>query len=178
MNFSNEKIVGKVIEVNNDDILPNRFQPRKYFDEEETLELAESIKEHGILQPIVVRQVGDKYEIIAGERRYKANILAGNDTIPAIVSNLNDKESSEIAVIENIQRQDLTPIEEAISYCDKNSVVVIGTRDKAYELYKNHCDENMIKAMYVSGANHSLEVEGQPYESIDVLKRVMRFIER
>ncbi len=116
MNFSNEKIVGKVIEVNNDDILPNRFQPRKYFDEEETLELAESIKEHGILQPIVVRQVGDKYEIIAGERRYKANILAGNDTIPAIVSNLNDKESSEIAVIENIQRQDLTPIEEAISY--------------------------------------------------------------
>lgn len=72
----------------------------------------------------------------------------------------------------------VTPIEEAISYCDKNSVVVIGTQDKAYELYKNYCDENMIKAMYVSGANHSLEVEGQPYESIDVLKSVMQFIER
>ena len=72
----------------------------------------------------------------------------------------------------------ITPIEEAISYCDKNSVVVIGTQDKAYELYKNYCDENMIKAMYVSGANHSLEVEGQPYESIDVLKSVMQFIER
>ena len=72
----------------------------------------------------------------------------------------------------------ITPIEEAITYCDKNSIVVIGTQDKAYELYKNYCDENMIKAMYVSGANHSLEVEGQPYESIDVLKSVMRFIER
>lgn len=72
----------------------------------------------------------------------------------------------------------ITPIEEAISYCDKNSVVVIGTQDKAYELYKNYCDENMIKAMYVSGTNHSLEVDGQPYESIDVLKSVMQFIER
>ena len=116
MDFSNEKIIGRVIEIPNDDILPNRFQPRKYFDEADTLELAESIKEHGILQPIVVRSVGDKYEIIAGERRFKANILAGNDSIPAIVSNLDDKESSEIAVIENIQRQNLTPIEEAISY--------------------------------------------------------------
>ena len=116
MNFSNEKIIGKVLQIPNNDILPNRFQPRKYFDEADTLELAESIKEHGILQPIVVRSVGDKYEIIAGERRFKANILAGNDSIPAIISNLNDKESSEIAVIENIQRQNLTPIEEAISY--------------------------------------------------------------
>lgn len=72
----------------------------------------------------------------------------------------------------------ITPIEEAISYCNKKSVVIIGTRDKAYEFYKNHCDENKIETMYIQGANHSLEVEGQPYESIDVLKRVMQFIER
>ena len=72
----------------------------------------------------------------------------------------------------------ITPIEEAISYCNTNSVVVIGTQDKAYEIYKEHCDKNKIKALYINDANHSLEVEGQPYESIDVLKRVMRFIER
>lgn len=78
----------------------------------------------------------------------------------------------------NVVQVFITPIEEAISYCEKNSVVVIGTQDKAYELYKNHCDENMIKALYIKDANHSLEVEGQPYESIDVLKSVMHFIER
>lgn len=72
----------------------------------------------------------------------------------------------------------ITPIEEAISYCNANCIVVIGTEDKAYELYKNHCDKNKIKAMYIKDANHSLEVEGQPYESIDILKSVMRFIER
>lgn len=102
--------------LNLDDILPNRFQPRIRFNETAILELAESIKEHGVIQPIVVRKIGDKYEIIAGERRYKASILAGKTTIPAIVTNLDDKNSAEIALIENVQRQDLTPIEEAISY--------------------------------------------------------------
>lgn len=106
----------KVVEINNNDILPNRFQPRKYFDEEEILQLSESIKEHGVLSPVIVRRLGDKYELVAGERRYKANILAGNDSIPAIIMDVNDKESSEIAVVENIQRKDLNPVEEAISY--------------------------------------------------------------
>ena len=110
------KQICKVVELDNNDILPNRFQPRKYFDEEEILQLSESIKEHGVLSPIIVRQLGDKYELVAGERRYKANILAGNDSIPAIIMDLNDKESSEIAVVENIQRKDLNPVEEAISY--------------------------------------------------------------
>jgi len=72
----------------------------------------------------------------------------------------------------------ITPIEEAVSYCKVGSYVVIGTKDKAYEIYKEHCDANGIKALYINDANHSLEVEGQPYESIDVLKRVIRFIER
>lgn len=106
----------KVINLQIDDILPNRFQPRIKFNEQAINELAESIKMHGVIQPIVVRKIGDKYEIIAGERRYKASIMAGKTTIPAIVTSLDDKESTEIALIENVQRQDLTPIEEAISY--------------------------------------------------------------
>jgi len=102
--------------LNIDDVLPNRFQPRIQFDEKAINELAESIKIHGIIQPIVVRKISDKYEIIAGERRYKASVLAGKTTIPAIVTTLDDRESAEIALIENVQRQNLTPIEEAVSY--------------------------------------------------------------
>lgn len=106
----------QVLNLNIDDILPNRFQPRIKFNEQAINELAESIKLHGVIQPIVVRKISDKYEIIAGERRYKASILAGKTTIPAIVTTLDDKNSAEVALIENVQRQDLTPIEEAISY--------------------------------------------------------------
>lgn len=111
--MENEK---KVLELNLDDILPNRFQPRIKFDESAINELAESIKEHGVIQPIIVREIGDKYEIIAGERRYKASVLAGKTTIPAIITNLSDRESAEVALIENVQREDLSPIEEAVSY--------------------------------------------------------------
>ena len=99
-----------------EDVLPNRFQPRIKFDDTAIHELAQSIKEHGVIQPIVVRPLGDKFEIIAGERRYKASSMAGKQTIPVIVTDLNDKESAEVALIENVQRQNLTPIEEAISY--------------------------------------------------------------
>lgn len=99
-----------------DDIIPNRFQPREIFDEQALKELAVSIKEHGVIQPIIVRKVENKYEIIAGERRYKAATMAGLTKIPALVKNLDDKESSKIALIENLQRKDLTPIEEARTY--------------------------------------------------------------
>ena len=97
-------------------IIPNRFQPRELFNEEDLKELAASIKEHGVIQPIIVRQVGDKYEIIAGERRYKASQLAGKSTIPCMVRELDDVKSSKIALLENLQRKDLTPIEEAKTY--------------------------------------------------------------
>lgn len=99
-----------------DDIIPNRFQPREVFDDQALKELAVSIKEHGVIQPIIVRKVENKYEIIAGERRYKASTMAGLTKIPAIVKNLDDKESSKVALIENLQRRDLTPIEEARTY--------------------------------------------------------------
>ena len=106
----------KVIELNIEDVLPNRFQPRIKFSEEAINELSKSIKEHGVIQPIVVRPIGDKFEIIAGERRYKASCMAGLTTIPALITDLNDKDSAEVALIENVQRENLTPIEEAISY--------------------------------------------------------------
>lgn len=106
----------EVIEIYLDDIIPNRFQPREKFDEEALNELSTSIKEHGVIQPIIVRQLGDKYEIIAGERRYKASALAGLTKIPAIIRNLDDKEASKVALLENLQRKDLTAIEEARTY--------------------------------------------------------------
>ena len=107
---------GQLTVLNINDILPNRFQPRIRFDEEKLEELAESIGKYGVIQPIVVRPVSNKYEIIAGERRYKASKLANKSTIPAIIVNLSDKDSEEIALLENIQRQQLSPIEEAVSY--------------------------------------------------------------
>ena len=98
------------------DIIPNRFQPRLTFDETALQELASSIKEHGIIQPLVLRRLGDKYEIIAGERRYKAAQLAGLEKVPAIVVNMDDNKSAEVAIVENLQRKNLSAIEEAKSY--------------------------------------------------------------
>ena len=106
----------EIVMVALDDIIPNRFQPRLSFDEQGLNELAESIKQHGIIQPLVLRKIGDKFEIIAGERRYKASYIAGLTEVPAVIINLNDNESAEVAIVENIQRKDLSPIEEAKSY--------------------------------------------------------------
>ena len=106
----------EVVELYLDDIIPNRFQPREVFNQEALQDLATSIREHGIIQPIIVRKIGDKYEIIAGERRYKASTLAGLTKIPAIIRNLDDKEASKVALLENLQRRDLSPIEEARTY--------------------------------------------------------------
>ena len=98
-------------------VVTNPNQPRKQFDQTLLNELAESIKNYGIIQPIVVTPIGDDtYEIVAGERRYRANKIVGNTTIPAIVRNLTRKQIKELALIENLQRQDLNPIEEAQAY--------------------------------------------------------------
>ena len=105
-----------VLQVPLEDIIPNRFQPRLNFDEQGLKELADSIKEHGIIQPLVLRKLGDKYEIIAGERRYKAAGMAGLQTVPAVIANIDDNKSAEVALVENVQRRDLTAIEEARSY--------------------------------------------------------------
>ncbi len=114
MNETN--IENKVLQIPIEDIIPNRFQPRLAFDDKSLEELSNSIKQHGIIQPLVLRKVGDKYEIIAGERRYKASTMAGLTSVPAIISDMDDNKSAEVAIVENIQRKDLTAIEEARSY--------------------------------------------------------------
>lgn len=106
----------KILKIRVEDIVPNRYQPRKTFDEQELEELSKSIETYGILNPILVRKKEDKYEIIAGERRYKAAIKAGLKEVPVIEKTLKDNELAELALIENIQRQNLSPIEEASSY--------------------------------------------------------------
>lgn len=95
---------------------PSRDQPRKRFDKEKLDDLADSIKQHGLIQPIIVRQEGNIYRIVAGERRWRAARIAGLNKIPVIVRSLTDRELHEIALIENIQREDLNPIEEAEAY--------------------------------------------------------------
>lgn len=105
-----------ILQIPIEEIIPNRFQPRLTFDERGLEELANSIKQHGIIQPLVLRRVNDKYEIIAGERRYKAATMAGLTTVPAVIANVDDNKSAEVAIVENVQRRDLTPIEEARSY--------------------------------------------------------------
>ncbi len=100
-----------------DQILPNRYQPRTTFVETELEELAQSIKEHGVLQPIVIRRKGDgMYELIAGERRFRAAKIAGMTTIPSLIRNSNDEKALAVALVENIQRQNLNPMEEAKAY--------------------------------------------------------------
>jgi len=103
-------------EIELEKIVPNPHQPRNFFDEEKLKELAMSIKEHGIIQPIIVSPKGDKFEIVAGERRFQSAKLAGLLRIPAIVRKTEEKEKLELAIVENIQRQNLNPIEEAKSY--------------------------------------------------------------
>ena len=123
-----EKIVEKIVEVEKvvekpveqlmriDEIEPNRLQPRKNFDEDALQELSESIKQFGLIQPIVVKNKGEYYEIVAGERRWRAARIAGLKEVPVIIKEYNDKESMEIAIVGNLQREDLNPIEEAQAY--------------------------------------------------------------
>lgn len=112
-----EKVVKKEeVMVKTSEIEPNREQPRKNFEEDTLLELAESIKQFGIIQPLIVQKKNDYYEIIAGERRWRAAKLAGLKEVPVIIKNYTDQEIVEISLIENIQRENLNPIEEAMAY--------------------------------------------------------------
>ena len=106
----------EIIDIELDELRPNPYQPRKVFNEESLRELTESIKEHGVFQPIIVKKSIKGYEIIAGERRVRASKMAGLTTIPAIVRNLDDNQMMEIALLENLQRENLSAIEEAAAY--------------------------------------------------------------
>ena len=100
------------------EIVPNKFQPRKNFDEDNLNDLSNSIKERGVIQPIIVRKSGQEYEIIAGERRWLAARKAGLHDIPVVVTDADDLKSLEFAIVENVQRHDLNPLEEAMGYKD------------------------------------------------------------
>lgn len=111
-----DKFVGNIVEVSIDDIFPNSTQPRTYFDEKALNELAQSIKNLGVIQPVTVRKEGGRFELISGERRYRASKIAGLTTIPAYIRLVNDQELLEMALVENIQREDLDAIEIALTY--------------------------------------------------------------
>ena len=112
-----DKLVGNIIEIELNSIEMNPFQPRTYFDEEALRELANSIEQLGVIQPITVRKLsGNKFQLVSGERRFRASKLIGNKTVPAYIRLANDQEMLEMALVENIQRKNLDPIEVALSY--------------------------------------------------------------
>lgn len=111
-----EVLVGNIVEVSLDDIYPNASQPRTYFDEKALNDLAKSIKNLGVIQPITLRKDGDRFEIISGERRFRASKIAGLKSVPAYIRLVNDQELLEMALVENIQREDLDAIEVALTY--------------------------------------------------------------
>jgi len=118
-------------------VVPNPSQPRMTWHEETLQELAASIKEHGVLQPILVRPSGDQYEIIAGERRWRSSKIAGKETIPAIVERFDDATALEIALIENLQREDLSPLDEAVIYKKMTDELGYSIRQLAGKLGKD-----------------------------------------
>ena len=119
----------EIVELPLDELRPNPYQPRKLFDDGALNELCESIKEHGVFQPIIVKKSIKGYEIIAGERRFRASKMAGKETIPAIIRDFTDDQMMEISLLENLQRENLNPLEEALAY--KNMIDRLGlTQDE------------------------------------------------
>lgn len=119
------------------DIKVNPFQPRKIFDEVALSELTESIKEHGVLQPVILRRKGKLFEIVVGERRFRATKAAGLKEIPAVIRELSDQQMMEIAILENLQREDLTPIEEADAYQNLMENLSLTQEQLAFRLGKS-----------------------------------------
>ncbi|MDT3995939.1 ParB/RepB/Spo0J family partition protein, partial [Mammaliicoccus fleurettii] len=131
--FSHDKIV----EIPLDKLRRNPYQPRDYFDEEALKDLTQSISQHGVLQPIVVRETIKGYDIVVGERRFRASQLAEKDTVPAIIKVLTDEEMLELAIIENLQRENLKPLEEAKSYATMMAELNLKQQDVADRLGKS-----------------------------------------
>ena len=156
----NETVENTVILVDINDIKPNQNQPRKNFDAEKISELADSIKEHGIIQPLVLRKSKTGYELVAGERRWRAAREAGLKKIPGIVKELTDQENMLIAIIENMQREDLNPVEEAEG---------INQMIKAYGLTQEQVSKSLGKSRpYITNA---LRILALPKEALESLSR-------
>lgn len=127
----------EITEIKLDELMSNPYQPRKVFDDEALKELSDSIKEHGVFQPIIVKKSIKGYNIIAGERRAKASIMAGKTTIPAIIRDFSDEEMMQVALLENLQREDLTAIEEAKAYKSIIEELKLTQEDLAKKLGKS-----------------------------------------
>lgn len=131
-------------------LIPRKNQPRKFFDPETLKELADSIKEHGVLSPLIVRKQGDVYEIIAGERRFQASKIADLSEIPVIVKELSDREVEEISLIENIQREDLNAMEEAVAYRDMMDRYQLTQQELAQKMGKSRTYiANMVRLLHL-----------------------------
>ena len=151
-----------VLEVDINKIEPNKDQPRKRFDEDSLSELAESIKQFGIIQPIVVTKMSDFYRIVAGERRWRAARIAQLKTVPVIVKELEDIEVLQIALIENIQRQDLNPIEEALCYQQLCDVFFFRQEDIAFKVGKSRASiSGMMSLLKLDPRVQNLIAEGR-----------------
>lgn len=169
-------------------LLPNARQPRRYFDPEALTALAASVNERGVLQPLLVRPLGDSYEIVAGERRYRAAQLAGRDPVPVIVKQLTDEEAVELALVENLQREDLNPVEETEAlvslYALRRNIPRAEVAQSLQRLYfsvtKGEVDED-VKAVeqffselagmsWKSFVNHRLPLLKLPEDVLEVLR--------
>ncbi|HHV60306.1 MAG TPA: ParB/RepB/Spo0J family partition protein [Clostridiaceae bacterium] len=150
-----------VIELKINEIDPNVNQPRKKFDDEKLTQLAESIKQHGIVQPIIVKKEGNSYKIVAGERRWRAARIAGLTKVPVIIKDLSDREILEVALIENLQREDLNPIEEAEAY-DKLINDYGLTQEELSEIIgkSRSAVANSVRLLKLSNENRKNVVEG------------------
>lgn len=157
-----EKIVAKVIEIPCQQIAPNPYQPRQDFNQNDILTLAASIKSDGILQPLSVRQRGERYELIAGERRLRAAILAGLATVPCIVAEVSDRNSALLSLIENIQRKDLTFFEEADAIARLIDLYGMTQEDAALRLgYAQSTLANKLRLRKLSAEERRLIIEGE-----------------
>jgi ParB family chromosome partitioning protein len=154
-------------------VIPNPSQPRMTWHEETLGELAASIREHGVLQPILVRPAGDQYEIIAGERRWRASKLAGKETIPAIVERFDDATALEIALIENLQREDLSPLDEAVIYKKMTGELGYSIRNLATKLGKDKgYVENRLRL--ASAPDDVREMVSQRYDTLSAAYELMK----
>jgi ParB family chromosome partitioning protein len=171
------------------DIRPNPHQPRRFFDDERIAELAESIRQQGILQPLLVRKLDQGYELIIGERRLRAAQRAGLERVPVIIKEVTDAESMEMALVENIQREELTPIEEALAYRQLMDELHLTQEEVATRVGKSRpVITNLLRVLNLPdeikdevdrghlsvGHARSLLALGTPEEQIDMARRVMR----
>jgi len=154
-------------------VIPNPSQPRMTWHEETLQELAASIKEHGVLQPILVRPSGDLYEIIAGERRWRSSKIAGKETIPAIVERFDDATALEIALIENLQREDLSPLDEAVIYKKMTDELGYSIRQLAGKLGKDKgYVENRLRL--ASAPDDIREMVAKRYDTLSAAYELMK----